>query len=298
MSKMNFLEMIVSQQQQKKHAGQIERTKGNELFSQGDWEGAIEQYTRAIATYPVDAAAYSNRAWAKFKLGRYEEVVFDADKALEMDPSFVKAYHRRGKANMMLQRYEAALHDFEKCNEQSRNDPDILTCIAEACDKIEELKMAAEEGIAAPTNDATDVKPRESEDTEVRDKASKADEKPEEIIRDSNDAQKPDKVIEHNEREEQRDVKDYARADNPLRDILGGIGSAAQQRRQRKKKLEQSDSSQKVKEATEKQKEIEKQMAELDARREKLMRDAEEAARIVKMLEGEQKSAELEATEA
>ena len=39
-------------------------------------------------------------------------------------------------------------------------------------------------------------------------------------------------------------------------------------------------------------------MAELDARREKLMRDAEEAARIVKMLEGEQKSAELEATEA
>ena len=103
---------------------------------------------------------------------------------------------------MMLQRYEAALHDFEKCNEQSRNDPDILTCIAEACDKIEELKMAAEEG-AAPTNGATEVSDsRETEDSVVRDKASKADKKPDETIRDSNAAQKPEKVVEHIDREE------------------------------------------------------------------------------------------------
>lgn len=45
-----------------------EREAGNEAFKKGDFAGAVKRYTRAIALWPKDALAYSNRAMAYIRM--------------------------------------------------------------------------------------------------------------------------------------------------------------------------------------------------------------------------------------
>ncbi len=52
---------------------------GNACVKRGDWQGAIDHYTRAINSDPQLTAALSNRALANLKLGRLEEAVSDCD---------------------------------------------------------------------------------------------------------------------------------------------------------------------------------------------------------------------------
>ena len=98
----------------------------------------MECYTCALQKYPVDAAAYSNRAMVNLKLEKYAEAIHDANKALEIDADYVKAYHRRGKAYLATGQNEQALHDFEQCIARSPNDAEILECLGEACERIDE----------------------------------------------------------------------------------------------------------------------------------------------------------------
>lgn len=132
-----FLEHILDLQAKKKEAGAAERVKGNQLFSQGRLLEAKEQYTLALQKYPVDAAAYSNRAMVNLKLERYDEVIADATKALEIDVNYIKAYHRRGKAHLALNQLEQALHDFEQCIARDPNDAEILDALGETCERID-----------------------------------------------------------------------------------------------------------------------------------------------------------------
>ena len=62
----------------------------------GDFSGAIANYTKAIKIDPNYADAYINRGLAKDNLEDYYGAIADYNKAIELDPNDAVAYYNRG----------------------------------------------------------------------------------------------------------------------------------------------------------------------------------------------------------
>ncbi|CAD8210903.1 unnamed protein product [Paramecium pentaurelia] len=69
-----------------------EKIKGNNFFSQKNYQKAIECYTQAINLYGTDSIYYSNRAVAYRLLNRYQEAKQDAEQAIKIDQTNARAY--------------------------------------------------------------------------------------------------------------------------------------------------------------------------------------------------------------
>ena len=69
----------------------------------GDYYGAISDYTKAIEIKPSESAYY-NRGWSKGKLEDYYGAISDYTKAIEINPS-EKAYYNRGWSKGKLEDY-------------------------------------------------------------------------------------------------------------------------------------------------------------------------------------------------
>ncbi len=83
----------------------------------GDYEGAIEDYNKAIKINPKLSEAYHNKGVAKAYLGDYRGALKDFDKAIEINPMFAEAYYNRGVAKIGLgQKYSGCL-DLSKAGE-------------------------------------------------------------------------------------------------------------------------------------------------------------------------------------
>ena len=80
----------------------------------GDFTGAIQLWSEAIAIEPNYHTAYYNRGVAKSELGRYEEAIADYDQAIAIEPNFHIAYYNRGSAKSELGRYEEAIADYDQ----------------------------------------------------------------------------------------------------------------------------------------------------------------------------------------
>jgi stress-induced-phosphoprotein 1 len=66
----------------------VAREEGNVLFKNGDFAGAVKNYTEAIKRDPGDARGYNNRAAAYQKLAALPEALKDAEEAIKIDPAF------------------------------------------------------------------------------------------------------------------------------------------------------------------------------------------------------------------
>jgi tetratricopeptide (TPR) repeat protein len=88
------------------------REKGNVLYKRGDTTGAEACYTHSL-TYNKTAAALSNRAMCRNKVGKYREAEDDASAAIEVDNTYVKAYHRRAAARRGQNKKEQAMEDYK-----------------------------------------------------------------------------------------------------------------------------------------------------------------------------------------
>ncbi|KAK7036526.1 hypothetical protein VNI00_011723 [Paramarasmius palmivorus] len=78
------------------------KAEADALFFQGDFTGAIEKYTEAIALDEENAFLYSNRSAAYFNLHEYGEAAQDAAKATDINPKYFKAWARLAKAKDAL----------------------------------------------------------------------------------------------------------------------------------------------------------------------------------------------------
>jgi len=94
------------------------KAQGNELFGQGKYLEAYEEYTEAIRFAPITedfaknlAIFYCNRGACCLELGKSEEAVADCTKAIELDPKYLKAFIRRGKAHEKLDELDECLAD-------------------------------------------------------------------------------------------------------------------------------------------------------------------------------------------
>lgn len=91
------------------------KEEGNTAFKNGEFEAAVNFYTKAIKNTKSDtlekSVYYKNRAAAYLKLEKYEEVITDATSALDISPNDPKALFRRCQALETLGRFEEAYRD-------------------------------------------------------------------------------------------------------------------------------------------------------------------------------------------
>lgn len=96
--------------------------KANAKFKQGDLNGAIADYTRAVEVDPKYAIAYNNRGLVKRANGNMTGAVSDFSKAIELDPKNVDAYTNRGQLRYERKAWNEALADYRRLRELQPND--------------------------------------------------------------------------------------------------------------------------------------------------------------------------------
>jgi len=96
----------------------IEKEKANEIFKKGDFQGALEAYTKLLEIDPdnksFNSTILSNRALCHQKLGKNMDALTDINKSIVINENFAKAHQRRGNINYDLGNFEEARYDFEK----------------------------------------------------------------------------------------------------------------------------------------------------------------------------------------
>jgi len=73
-------------------------TRGTEKLAKGDYDGAIEEFNRAIQLKPAYADAYTGRGTAKLAKGDNDGAIEEFNRAIQLKPQFADAYTGRGNA--------------------------------------------------------------------------------------------------------------------------------------------------------------------------------------------------------
>ena len=96
--------------------------RGLAKFALGKYQGAINDFSKAIDLNSKCDIYFKNRAFAKYELSRFDSAIKDLDKAIELNPEDSESWSCRGKAKLALKDYKNALVDFEKYKELGSND--------------------------------------------------------------------------------------------------------------------------------------------------------------------------------
>ena len=127
---------------------------GGAKFMQGNYRGAIADYSRAIELKPDYMGAYFLRGGAKFIQGDYRGAIADYDRVIELNPNYVEAYILRGAAKVALGDYRGAIADYDRVIELK---PDFAAAYyhrGHAKSKLDDY-----DGAIADYNQAIELKP-------------------------------------------------------------------------------------------------------------------------------------------
>ncbi|XP_077600559.1 protein unc-45 homolog B-like isoform X1 [Stigmatopora nigra] len=94
------------------------KDEGNKHFQAGDFDKAIQSYTKAISVCQdkkVLAVIYRNRAACYLKKEMYSNAASDASKAIDVDAADIKALYRRCQALEKLGKLDMAFKDAQRC---------------------------------------------------------------------------------------------------------------------------------------------------------------------------------------
>ena len=98
----------------RRERSEAHRARGNELFRRGDFEGAVDFYTRALNADRGSARAACNRGAALSALGRHREALADAALAASLEEGWAKPRARAAVAHFYLREYDAAFHFYQE----------------------------------------------------------------------------------------------------------------------------------------------------------------------------------------
>ncbi|TSA55357.1 MAG: tetratricopeptide repeat protein, partial [Dehalococcoidia bacterium] len=90
---------------------------GNELYSEKQWDKAIDEYTKAISMDSNQPFFYINRALSYNQIGEYDLAIADCSKAIAKKHDIALAYTTRASAYNEKGLYLLALADSEKAIE-------------------------------------------------------------------------------------------------------------------------------------------------------------------------------------
>jgi serine/threonine protein kinase len=98
------------------------RHLGDSKQRNGDWDGAIAAYAKAIELAPDDEGAYRNRGDAEQGKHDWAGAISDYTKAIELKPDEGYNYHQRGDAKRSKNDWDGAIADYAKAIQISPND--------------------------------------------------------------------------------------------------------------------------------------------------------------------------------
>mmetsp|Transcript_43940 Transcript_43940/g.79013 ORF Transcript_43940/g.79013 Transcript_43940/m.79013 type:complete len:527 (-) Transcript_43940:116-1696(-) len=132
------------------------KEKGNSEYKNGDYEAAVECYTKAIKK-ASSSILHSNRAAAYMMLGWWDQALRDTKVALRKDPANSKALDRQGRCLVCLDRFDEALKvadEIERRSPKPKNsgEPPLpvwrlrwLVSICKTPESLEECRSALKE---------------------------------------------------------------------------------------------------------------------------------------------------------
>jgi len=85
--------------------------KANDYSENGQYQLAIDNYTKCIELKPDYAYAYNNRGLSYHSLKNYEDAIADYTRALRIDPDYYSAYYNRGRSYLELGNNEECIAD-------------------------------------------------------------------------------------------------------------------------------------------------------------------------------------------
>jgi len=156
--------------ERKKYLASQEKDKGNEFLKKGDYDKAIEHYSKGIQYDPTNAIISANRAMALLKQQKFAAAEFDCTTSITLDPMYVKAYLRRATARAGAGKMEEAVADFnrvldlEPTNKQAKTEieriqkevhrskeiPVATTLVEDECGRVKPIYKAPEERSKKP----------------------------------------------------------------------------------------------------------------------------------------------------
>ena len=79
----------------------------------GDYDGAVEQFTKAIELEASGSILYRNRAETYHRSGNYHQAILDYDRAIELDPEDAESHNGRGLSHSDMALHGHAIEDFD-----------------------------------------------------------------------------------------------------------------------------------------------------------------------------------------
>ncbi|MCE9538558.1 MAG: hypothetical protein K8R85_04990 [Bacteroidetes bacterium] len=95
---------------------------GNIKANNGDWKGALNDYTNAIGYDPKNGLAYFNSALAKQNLKDYRAALIDFSKAIYFNNSDAASYYGRGLCYILMGNNQKGCFDLSKASELGNAD--------------------------------------------------------------------------------------------------------------------------------------------------------------------------------
>ncbi|XP_009281259.1 PREDICTED: E3 ubiquitin-protein ligase TTC3 [Aptenodytes forsteri] len=112
------------------------KQKGNEEFSQGNFDHAIMSYTKAIEFCKTNHLLYGNRALCLILTRQYKRALADGKRATILKPNWPKGHYHFCKALSLLGEHELALEANERAQELCKNILDGLKDLIQQNDKL------------------------------------------------------------------------------------------------------------------------------------------------------------------
>jgi tetratricopeptide (TPR) repeat protein len=95
--------------------------QGITFLNRGDYAGAVEEFSKAIALNPQSARSYNLRGVAFFQLKNYKDAEEQFQKAVALDSSYAEAYNNLGSLYFAKRQFEKAKEMFLKTLSLSPN---------------------------------------------------------------------------------------------------------------------------------------------------------------------------------
>jgi Ca2+-binding EF-hand superfamily protein len=89
------------------------RNKGNASFKAGEWQKAINYYSKSLKVDPTNYIVTSNRSSAHLKLGQKEEALKDAEKCIQLSKTYAKGHARKAMALHAMKKFSDEVNAYK-----------------------------------------------------------------------------------------------------------------------------------------------------------------------------------------
>lgn len=120
------------------------KAEGDRLAGEGELEGAVDAYLRALEIEPEYALARNELGTALFRLGRLEEAMDEFEHAVRLDEDYATAWFNLAFASRRLESWERSAAAYERYTELRPDEPDAWYGLGLSLVELDRLLEAAD----------------------------------------------------------------------------------------------------------------------------------------------------------